>query len=126
MKNLKEAYNSSKTVNVLRLNQLFHDFRIGENENKITAVNRLKDLHKRLKDVGQVKNDIDLINLLLNGLGPQYVIYRTMWENDPTITFQKLTFSLLNAEIALQNIEGASKVGQSLVAKKVSQHNKFL
>ncbi|KAI3655605.1 hypothetical protein MP638_000960, partial [Amoeboaphelidium occidentale] len=102
---------------------MFHDFKIGESEIMITAINRLKDLHRKLKDIGQVKNDIDLINVLLNGLGPQYVIYRTMWENDPNITFQKLTFSLLNAEIALQNIEGASKVGQSLMAKKLSKNS---
>jgi hypothetical protein len=86
----------------------------------IIAVNKLKYIHRKLKDVGQVKNDIDLINVLLNGLGPPYVIYRTMWEKDPTILFQKLTFSLLNAEIPLQNTEKAAKVDQSLMAKKVS------
>ena len=70
MKLFKEAYASTQTSNLLRLNREFMNFKITEGP-IIESVNRLKELQRQLKDGGSPKSDADMIN----AIKPRRMVY---------------------------------------------------
>lgn len=96
---LKDLYEIKNTNNLLFLKSKILSLNMEENEIVVAFIERIKDLKKKLEDIGHTVEDTDLITNTMNGVTNDYQIFITRINAREKIPkFEEMTRILMQEE----------------------------
>ena len=96
-KTLKEQFNSGDQSQILTLMGQLHSLKLNEGDAVEDYVKKARELKNRLTSMGERLSDRNINQIVMNGLPRSYEsTIQTLTHLDPTMTFDKLSSSLLS------------------------------
>jgi len=96
---LKELYEIKNSNRLMFLKSKILSLKMEENETIASFVARIKDLKKKLADIGHTIDDIDLVTIIMNGVTDDYQMFITgINPREKILKFEELIGILMKEE----------------------------